>query len=202
MTCERTDTTREPDSPTTTRTDSPQSRDSANFGWRRRHFLRTTGSLAVAGLLSGCTDEGDGENDGNEGNEPSDRTGSNSVDGWLSDTGNYDSVEGMTGESAVTVEVGARGNAGANAFAPAAIEISPGTTVTWEWVDGHHNVVATDGEFNSGKPEQNATFQHTFETPGMVRYYCEPHRRVDMKGAVVVAEAGESETTGTASNRV
>ncbi len=146
----------------------------------RRRFLWASGVVlagSFAGCLGGANEESDDDDDG-----PS------SVDEWLADTGNHDSVEDVTGESAVTVEVGAKGNDGANAFAPAAISITPGTTVTWAWVDGYHNVVDTDGQFDSGEPEQNATFEHAFETAGTAYYYCKPHESMGMKGAVVVED--------------
>lgn len=164
-----------PDTSSSSR-DSPEDRVSTPRG--RRAFLRTAGAVAVTGALAGCSDDGSGGNG----------DGPDSVDDWLSGTGNYDSVQDRTGRSSVTVEVGARGNNGANAFAPAAVEVSPGTTVTWEWVDGHHNVVATDGSFDSGTPERDATFSHTFDSPGTFYYYCDPHRSIDMKGAVVVTD--------------
>ncbi|MFC4548922.1 MULTISPECIES: halocyanin domain-containing protein [Halorussus] len=174
------------------RTDDERGFDSELTGGStpdRRTVLRSLGSLAAAGLLAGCTSIG---NDGDGGDGGS----GGSVDDWLSDTGNYDGVVDRTGEDAVTVEVGAKGNNGANAFAPAAIEISPGTEVTWKWVSGYHNVVAENGEFDSGSPEQNATFRHTFESPGTSLYYCDPHESLGMKGAVVVA-GGEDAGTAT-----
>lgn len=168
--------------------DETRSDDVGPSRCKRRGFLRSTGVLAAAGLLAGCINDGsggdDGADDGGEGG---------SVDDWLADTDNYDSVEDLTGQDSVAVEVGAEGNGGANAFAPAAIEISPGTTVTWRWVNGYHNVVAVDGQFDSGEPEQNATFEHTFDTPGTVLYCCKPHESMGMKGAVVVSgDGGES----------
>lgn len=153
-------------------------------GFSRRRFLQTAGGLVVTGLLAGCTDD---NSDGSFGQD--DDNESQSVDEWLSDTGNYDGVMDKLGEDSVTVKVGAQGNNGANAFAPAAIEISLGTTVTWDWVNGYHNVVATDGQFDSGEAEQNATFEYTFDTAETVYYYCEPHRSMGMKGAVIVSES-------------
>ena len=151
-------------------------------GCGRRRFLEAAGGLAVVGLLAGCTNGNNGDSGSNgEGNPES-------VDGWLSDTGTYDGVVDMTDENSVTVEVGAQGNNGANAFAPAAIGITSGTTVTWEWINGYHNVVTTGGQFDSGEPEQNVTFKYTFDTVGTVYYYCEPHRSMGMKGAVIVSE--------------
>lgn len=152
----------------------------------RRDFLGTVGAIAATGLLAGCSDGGDG------GNEENPET----VDEWLSDTGNYDQVVDRTDASTVTVDVGAQGNSGQNAYAPAAIEITPGSTVVWEWINGHHNVVATDGTVDSGSPEENATFEHTFDEPGTTFYYCDPHRSLDMKGAVVVTGGDDSANVG------
>jgi len=49
----------------------------------------------------------------------------------------------------VTVEVGTEANGGNFGFGPAAVRVDPGTTVTWEWVAGSHNVEAEDGSFES-----------------------------------------------------
>lgn len=181
------------------RLDRPQTETSVSLGWGRREFLCAS-SVAVAGLFAGCTNIGGDDtrferrnNGADDGSEPS------SVDEWLAETDNYDSVEDLTGKNSTTVEVGAEGNNGSNAFAPTAIEVSPGTTVTWEWVNGYHNVVATDGQFNSGEAEQNATFQHTFETAGTVFYYCDPHKSMDMKGAVIVAGSDRTERSSASS---
>lgn len=152
--------------------------DTGRFG--RRRFLRVSG-VVIAGSFAGCL------GGANEGSDDDTDSGPSSVDEWLADTDNYDSIED-TGEHAVTVEVGADGNEGANAFAPAAISITPGTTVTWTWVDGYHNVVDANERFDSGEPEQNATFEHTFDTAGTAYYYCKPHESMGMKGAVVVAD--------------
>lgn len=92
------------------------------------------------------------------------------------------------GEAEVTVEVGAGDTA--LAFGPAAVHVDLGATVVWEWTGkgGAHNVVAEDGTFESGDPvgEAGATYRYTFEQTGIYRYYCNPHRAVGMKGAVVV----------------
>lgn len=199
MNSEETDCTRTSESSTTlSRTVRTQPENSCSQNLGRRNFLRSVGGVVVAGLIAGCTNDSNGSNGNTETNNSS---GSSSVEEWLADTGNYDSVEDMTGKNAVTVEVGAEGNSGANAFAPAAIKVSPGTTVTWKWVDGYHNVVDKNGQFSSGEPEQGATFDYTFETTGTALYYCEPHRSMDMKGAVIVEKGDDSErsenTTGT-----
>jgi halocyanin-like protein len=86
-----------------------------------------------------------------------------------------------------TVDVGA-GNG--LAFDPAALRVSTGTTVTWEWTGegGAHNVVAEDVDFESGNPvtEPDEPFEHTFESSGNYLYFCDPHKASGMKGAVIV----------------
>lgn len=174
------------DDANSTGTDSQTSDTATSRSYHRRRVLQAAGAIVTAGVFAGCTNLGDDGPNGNDDSQPS------SVDEWLSNTGNYDSIEDHLDEDSVTVEVGAQGNNGANAFAPAAIRISPGTTVTWEWVDGYHNVVATDGAFDSGSAEQNGSFEHTFGAAGTFFYYCDPHRSIDMKGAVVVESDDES----------
>jgi halocyanin-like protein len=115
------------------------------------------------------------------------------------DWGGYlDGVDGgyedLRGESEVTVDVGAEGNGGALAFAPAGIWVDPGTTVVWEWTGegGGHNVVAEEGPagIDSGAPvaEAGTTFEHTFgeDEAGITKYYCSPHQALGMLGAVAV----------------
>lgn len=135
----------------------------------RRGFLGATAGVAVA--LGGCLGGGGGtEGYGN----------------WFSDVENYDGEVDMTGQEAVTVTVGAEDGL---KFAPPAIIVDQGTTVTWEWSGrgGRHNVVARDGQFKSEYHDsEGATFEHTFEATGAFPYYCEPHRSLGMKGGVRV----------------
>ncbi|AUV81135.1 halocyanin [Salinigranum rubrum] len=112
--------------------------------------------------------------------------------------GHLDGVDGgyqdMRGQSEVTVEVGAEGNGGALAFAPAGIWVDPGTTVTWEWTGegGGHNVVSSEGpaSLDSGAPvsEAGTTYEHTFgeDQVGITKYHCAPHEALGMLGAVAV----------------
>ena len=109
----------------------------------RRRFLRGTGAAIAVGVLAGCTGNGGGDG------PPKD------IENHLSDANNYEgSLEDMTGESEVTIDVGTGSNG--YAFDPAAVRISSGTTVTWEWTGegGAHNVASVEGsetEFNSGE---------------------------------------------------
>ncbi|WP_318566736.1 halocyanin domain-containing protein [Salinigranum marinum] len=118
-------------------------------------------------------------------------------DGWLSDVDNYDGTTvDATGQDAVEVEVGAQGNGGTFAFAPPAVRVSPGTTVTFNWTSNTHNVLIEDQPEGAGweghSPIENTgfTLEHTFETLGVYKYYCEPHLSLGMKGVVVVEEGG------------
>ena len=117
-------------------------------------------------------------------------------DGWLSNVGNYDgTVVDATGQDSVTVEVGAQGNGGAYAFAPPAVQVDPGTTVTWEWTGegSTHNVVDEAGAFESElTDEAGFTFERTFDAEGVVKYYCTPHQGLGMKGVVVVGDVPAS----------
>ena len=115
---------------------------------------------------------------------------------WFSDVDNFDgTTEDMTGQDAVEVEVGAQGNGGTFAYAPPAVRVSPGTTVTFSWTSNTHNVLVEDqpseGGWEGYEPIENTgfTYEHTFETPGVYTYYCEPHLSLGMKGAVVVGAA-------------
>ena len=67
-------------------------------------------------------------------------------------------------------------------FAPAAIEVPAGTTVTWRWEgEEEHNVVG-DG-FQSAN-QVDGEFAHTFAALGTYAYHCTLH--FFMRGEVVV----------------
>ena len=148
----------------------------------RRAFLGAAAATAV-GLLAGCSGSGGGV--------PS-ATGSpqQTVDQYLNETDNYDgTIQDETGSDSVTVDVGAEGNGGDYAFAPPAVRIDSGTTVTWVWTgNGNgHNVVHERGEFESETTaESGFEFEHTFESAGTYLYYCAPHLGFNMRAAVVV----------------
>jgi plastocyanin len=96
------------------------------------------------------------------------------------------------------------------AFEPQDIEVSAGTTVTWENLSSiGHTVTAYEekipdgaayfasGGFDSetaakegypakGNVQQNGTFEYTFETKGTYEYYCIPHELNGMVGTVTV----------------
>ena len=69
-------------------------------------------------------------------------------------------------------------------FLPPAIEVPPGTEVTWRFVDGSipHNV---KGDGFASENQSRGTFSHRFERAGEYRYTCDLHAGMD--GRVVVA---------------
>ena len=72
-------------------------------------------------------------------------------------------------------------------FLPPAIEVAPGTEVTWRFVDGSvpHDV---KGDGFASEIQSRGTFSHRFTRPGEFRYRCTLHAGMD--GRVVVAEGG------------
>ncbi|MFB6195814.1 MAG: halocyanin domain-containing protein [Haloplanus sp.] len=127
----------------------------------------------------------------------------NGVDygGWFGgstggETANFDGTVDRTGQSSVTVEVGAQGNGGSYAFSPAAVRVDPGTTVTFEWVSDTHNITIQEQPSGAGWSGVSSiknsgyTHEHTFETEGIYKYYCQPHLALGMKGAIVVGGSG------------
>lgn len=157
----------------------------------RRTFLKAAALVAAVGMtgLAGCSGGQATAADVSGpklANEPN-------YKGYLDDTSNYDYTIDLRYKDAVTIGVGTKGNMGDFGFEPAAVAVAPGTTVTWEWTGrgGAHNVVASQGTFNSGPPVEAAgtTFEYTFDKPGVYIYACEPHEAMDMKGAVFVALA-------------
>lgn len=121
-------------------------------------------------------------------------------DGWFTGDGKggatptYAGAVDRRGQDSVTVDVGASGNGGSFAFAPTAVWVDPGTTITFEWSSNTHNVVVEsqpDGAGWSGHEnveDSGFSFSHTFETGGVYTYYCNPHLGMGMKGGIAVGD--------------
>lgn len=61
-------------------------------------------------------------------------------------------------------------------FDPTAITVPIGTTVSFQNTDPFaHTVTARDGDFDSGRLEQDQTFTVQFSAPGTFAYFCEIH---------------------------
>jgi halocyanin-like protein len=160
-----------------------------------------SGELRSGNSSGGTNDSQDTTNDTN--NDTNNDSGGSGLpeanfDGYLSDTSNFDgSAKDKTGQDSVTIDVGAQANGNEFGFGPAAVYISPGTTVEWNWVgEMGHNVVAEDGSFMSNDGEfdtqSSGTYERTFDSTGTIKYYCGPHKSMGMKGGIIVTDAGQS----------
>jgi halocyanin-like protein len=145
-------------------------------GVSRRRVLAVSGA-AAAGALAGV---------------PAARAAPTDLSSWFENTDGADEVVDKRGQSTVEITVGADGNDGAFAYAPVAVRVDPGAEVVWTWTGkgSPHNVVASDGAFESDLlSEEGATFAYTPAEAGVHRYYCTPHKAMGMKGALVVGDA-------------
>ncbi|ERH04146.1 MAG: hypothetical protein J07HR59_01274 [Halorubrum sp. J07HR59] len=96
----------------------------------RRWILGTAPIMVTAGCLGGEGPEAETYGD------------------WFRNSNNYQGTQDLTDASQVTIGVGVGGG---RAYGPAAARITVGTTVRWEWTGkgGQHNVLDTDGAFES-----------------------------------------------------
>jgi plastocyanin len=70
-------------------------------------------------------------------------------------------------------------------FAPTAMTVAAGSTVTWTNKDDEpHTVVSDTGLFRSGAMDTNESFSFKFDKPGTYHYACSIHPR--MIGTVTV----------------
>ena len=161
----------------------------------RRTVVRTIGGTALAVSLAGCA--GDEEPEDEPADEPADEMlePPAAVDDFLTanDATGYDGeMLDATGQDSLTIDVGA-GDIGF-AFAPVAVAVDAGTTVTFEWTGegGEHNVVAADeSEIDIDVEEEliadaGHTAEATFDEPGTYLYECTPHVGNGKVGAIVV----------------
>jgi plastocyanin len=76
-----------------------------------------------------------------------------------------------------------------NTFSPDPLQVTPGATVTWNWVGTvAHNVTSDDGSFASSESKASGTHVVTFTTAGTFHYHCTLHGTATsgMRGAIVV----------------
>jgi plastocyanin len=103
----------------------------------------------------------------------------------------FTATAGGTGGGPAPAEIQLRSDGSGDHFVPDNLTIAAGTTVTWTWVSGFHNVTPTGTpEFaGSGNPVSAPhTFSQTFTTPGTYLYFCVVHGTPDagMRGTIVV----------------
>ncbi|MEM6395710.1 MAG: lamin tail domain-containing protein [Bacteroidota bacterium] len=84
-----------------------------------------------------------------------------------------------------------------NVFDPENIFIEVGDTITWENVNGFHNVNGSLAdypdnpvEFGNGTASAPWTYQFVFDQEGFYGYRCDPHFFLDMVGTVTVLPVG------------
>jgi plastocyanin len=102
----------------------------------------------------------------------------------------FSATAAVPGGGPTPVEIQLR-NDGGNRFEPANVTIPVGTTVTWRWVGGFHDVTPSGNPAfaGSGNPiSAPHTFSQTFNTPGTYLYFCSVHGTpsAGMRGTVVV----------------
>lgn len=141
---------------------------------------------------------GAGGGDGGDGGDGSgDGESARTFDGWLAGTDNYDGVVDRRGQEEVTVKVGAEGNGGPFAFEPAAIHVSPGTTVRWEWVGPkEYDVLDPDVGLESRTVASSTyTYAARFTSDGLATYTCSEYGDRGMRGVVLVGDGPVRELT-------
>ena len=149
---------------------------------KRRDFIRNAGGVTAAlGAGASASSGTVVAQEGGGGQKPD-------FGGWL-EGAKGGTFQDLRGQSEVTVKVG--GGDGL-AFLPTGIWIDSGTTVTFNWITSGHNV-----EFESTPSGANVSghvpiesegfsFSITFDTGGIYKYFCDPHRNLGMLGGVAV----------------
>ncbi|WP_135363021.1 plastocyanin/azurin family copper-binding protein [Halosimplex halophilum] len=170
----------------------------------RRRILRLTGAAIAGGAVAGCSaapgESSDAGGDGGDGSSDATPTPTSSGDGG-------DGGSGGEWTQTSTVEM-----TDELVYAPKRIQVSSGTTVTFENTGNiGHTVTAYDdgipdgatyfasGGFESQSAASDAysseqagnipggeSYEHTFETAGTYEYYCIPHELNGMVGYVKV----------------
>ena len=77
-----------------------------------------------------------------------------------------------------------------NQFSPSQLSVATGTTVTWNFQGGNHNVTFEDNQGNADN-HTSGTHTRTFNNTGTVRYRCTNHSSdftSGMIGSVVVSQ--------------
>ncbi|WP_101297511.1 cupredoxin domain-containing protein [Halegenticoccus soli] len=182
----------------------------------RRRFAQFVGGAAVVGL-AGCTGDAptaDAGSDGTTTGRPTETTGQGTEPketttdghGGSHESGGHGhggAIEGPVERAEVTMLSSDDGEH----FDPHVVWVETGGTVVWKLESGAHSTTAyhpnndrpqriPDGAsaWDSGVlSESGATFERTFDAPGVYDYFCIPHESMGMIGSVIV---GEPDTEG------
>lgn len=197
----------------------------------RRAVLKTVGvgigGVTIAGCLGSDDDDDATTDDDGATTDDDDATADDleEIEDWLNEEPNRldvlaeESVEwgdgvwdgdivDRTSEDEVEVNFSAMLEVGGEVLGPfaadpIAVDISPGTTVAWEWEGGHTLTSAFDPPHESpedgaddefvveGAEEEASSHEYVFEEPGVYLYYCFPH------GTPYETDFGPEETEGT-----
>lgn len=147
-------------------------------------------------------DDGHTNDDGHDDGDTDNEEEHNDEDDHGDEHGhNHD--EGKLQEPSAEAEVLLQTEGEQHHFAPHAVWIEPGGTVTWKNKSGQHDAVAYHPD-NGEKPlripenaepwstglltENGETVTHTFETEGVYDYFCTPHEHMGMVGTIIVGE--------------
>ena len=78
--------------------------------------------------------------------------------------------------SSVLITLGAADEGNFEPFAPRAINVMPGSIVSWTNEDmTPHTVTANNNLFDAGPISPGDTFENVFDTPGELGYHCSIH---------------------------
>ncbi|MCC7104252.1 MAG: cupredoxin domain-containing protein [Chloroflexi bacterium] len=92
---------------------------------------------------------------------------------------------GWAAPQSFEVEISDNNDSNGSAFNPSTITVTAGSTVTWRNTGSAPiTVTSRDELFDSRTIEPGKSWSHTFDDPGVYRYFCVP--RPWMKGTVVV----------------
>jgi plastocyanin len=138
--------------------------------------------VAAVGLLAACggTSHKAGASAGLKPGSGQSLAGSPGAAATAPATPNMPGMTGMPSSPSQGTTAPAGGNAVAIknfAFAPAALRVRAGTTVTWTNQDGDAHTVTSQGQgpLHSAALQTGATFSYTFTTAGTFKYFCSIH---------------------------
>lgn len=188
----------------------------------RRNALGLASSTIVAGL-AGCLTENSSQQNSDE-NKSEDDHQSEDNDNQSSEGESHDDDHGSHSEEnqgghdeklngpSEHAEVLMTSTDSGEHFEPHVVWVEQGATVTWQLESGAHLTTAYHSEndkpdripeeasaWDSGVlSEQDAPFDHTFETPGVYDYFCTPHEGQGMLGSIIVGQPDPEEQPGLA----
>lgn len=164
----------------------------------RRNALRGIASASVLGL-AGCL-SGDREPTEEGNHNESDDEHHEDEDSHEDDHSDHNHGNDLPEEPVSEANARMYSDSSGEHFDPHVVWVEEGGTVTWENASGSHSTTAyhPDNDRPLRQPEdtsswdsgvlveEGATFEHTFETPGVYQFVCTPHEDLGMIGAVIV----------------